>query len=153
MAKCFLRKKVADRLLEVQLFLEKQNLGLKVFDGYRPLSVQKIFWNFLPDEKYVADPKTGSKHNRGASVDVTLVDSYGKELAMPTEFDDFSEKAHSSYSDLPPEKIKNRTRLQEAMKRFGFVGIDTEWWHYDDQEWQNYPIEDLSLEELSSAIQ
>ncbi len=148
MAKCFLREKVAKKLKSVQDVLAVQGLGLKVYDGYRPLSVQKLFWEILPDERYVGNPKYGSKHNRGAAVDLTLVDLHGKELLMPTDFDDFSEKAHLNCRDLPEEAIRNRDLLQKVMSENGFLGTDTEWWHFDDVEWTNYPIEDLSLEEL-----
>jgi D-alanyl-D-alanine dipeptidase len=83
-ARCYLRKQVAERLTKVQQELQAQGLGLKVFDCYRPLSIQKQLWALLPDERYVIDPRKGSRHNRGAAVDVTLVDAKGNELEMPT---------------------------------------------------------------------
>lgn len=144
-AECLLCEPAAQRLARVQKKLEKEGLGLKIWDCYRPLSVQKKLWDIVPDPRYVADPKTGSKHNRGASVDLTLVDSQGRELAMPTAFDEFSEKAHRSYIDLPAEVIKNRRMLQEAMESEGFVGLPTEWWHFDDPEWKNYSLRDEPL--------
>ena len=97
---CLLRKPVAERLVQVQKYLRKKSLGLKVWDGYRPLSVQKKMWETLPDPKFVANPKRGSNHNRGAAVDVTLVDLEGNELEMPTGFDDFSEKANIQYKKI-----------------------------------------------------
>ncbi|MES2344667.1 MAG: M15 family metallopeptidase [Chlamydiota bacterium] len=145
-SKCYVRKKVAEKLHRIQEHLEKRELGLKVWDGYRPLSVQKLFWDLLPDNRYIANPATGSKHNRGAAVDVTLVDAYGKELIMPTLFDTFSEKAHRSCMDLPEEALKNRNLLEMMMAEEGFIGLPTEWWHFDDADWKSYPIEDLSLE-------
>ncbi len=148
-AKCFLRRNVALKLKKVHDALKKQGLGLKVYDGYRPLSVQKIFWELVPDTRYVADPKEGSKHNRGAAVDLTLVDESGEELLMPTEFDDFTIKAHRDCMDLPKEAIQNRELLEKAMAELGFVGYQSEWWHFDDAEWKAYPIEDISLEELA----
>ena len=87
---CFLRKSTAVKLDAVQKELEGMNLGLKVWDCYRPLAAQRTLWQILPDERYVANPEKGSRHNRASSVDVTLVDSQGKELPMPTGFDDFS---------------------------------------------------------------
>ena len=94
---CFLRKSAAVKLDAVQKELEGMNLGLKVWDCYRPLAVQRILWAILPDERYVANPETGSRHNRASAVDVTLVDSQGKELQMPTGFDDFSPRADHHY--------------------------------------------------------
>jgi D-alanyl-D-alanine dipeptidase len=147
-AKCFLRRKVALKLDKVQQQLEKIDLGLKLWDGYRPLSVQKIFWEILPDPRYVAPPEEGSRHNRGAAVDLTLVDKNGTELKMPTDFDDFSDKAHLSYDRLPKEVIYNRTLVGNIMRAHGFIQLPSEWWHFDDEEGEKYPIEDRSLEEL-----
>ncbi|MBS3904302.1 MAG: M15 family metallopeptidase [Simkania sp.] len=147
-AKCFLRKPVALKLQKVHQMLKKQGLGIKVYDGYRPLSVQKIFWDFLPDERYVANPVKGSRHNRGAAVDVTVIDAKGQELLMPTVFDDFTEKAHRDCMDMAQEAIQNRNFLEEVMSTEGFIGLSTEWWHFDDAEWEAYSIEDISFMEL-----
>jgi len=146
--KCYLLKKTAERLHRVQLSMEKRGLSLKVFDAYRPLSIQKIFWSFLPDPRYIADPALGSKHNRGAAVDLTLIDSEGNELLMPTLFDDFTEKAHLDYQGGPKAALENRELLIEAMCAQGFLPIDTEWWHFDDPDWQSYPVLDIPFEEL-----
>jgi D-alanyl-D-alanine dipeptidase len=140
-ARCMLREGTARKLDAVQRDLERMGLGLKVFDCYRPLSVQRKFWAILPDERYVADPAQGSRHNRGAAVDLTLVTSDGHELRMPTGFDDFTEKAHRDFQALPPEAIRNRTLLERVMKKRGFVPLPTEWWHFDDLDWRKYPIE------------
>jgi zinc D-Ala-D-Ala dipeptidase len=147
-AKCFLRRKVALKLDAIQQKLEKIGLGLKIWDGYRPHSVQKIFWEIVPDPRYVAPPEIGSRHNRGAAVDLTLVDDQGKELKMPTDFDDFSDKAHLNYDRLPKEVIYNRTLLENIMRAHDFIPCQTEWWHFDDEEGEKYPIEDKPLEEL-----
>jgi D-alanyl-D-alanine dipeptidase len=144
-SKCLLCQPVAERLARVQNKLEKKNLGLKVWDCYRPLSIQKKLWSLVPDPRYVADPKTGSRHNRGASIDLTLVDSQGKELPMPTEFDEFSNKAHRDFMDLPSHIIQNRLALQTAMEEEGFSGLPTEWWHFDDPEWNLYALRDEPL--------
>ncbi len=145
---CFLRKSTAVKLDEVQKELEKVNLGLKVWDCYRPLAVQRVFWQILPDERYVADPKKGSRHNRASAVDVTLVDSQGKELLMPTGFDDFSPRAHHQYRDLPDEAIRNRELLKGLMEKAGFIPLPDEWWHYDDRNWVRFDILDVPFEEL-----
>jgi D-alanyl-D-alanine dipeptidase len=146
--RCFTLKIVAQKLDSIQTELEKQGLGLKIFDGYRPLSVQRMMWEILPDDKYVANPANGSRHNRGAAVDVTLVDSNGIELEMPTDFDDFTEKAAHAYTDLPEEVIKNRGILKAIMEKYGFVPIKSEWWHYDLKNYIDYPVVDYSFEEI-----
>jgi D-alanyl-D-alanine dipeptidase len=139
-ANCLLRASTARKLSDAQRELERSGLGLKVYDCYRPLAVQRKFWSLVPDERYVANPAKGSRHNRGAAVDLTLVDRNGQELPMPTPFDDFTDKAHRDYTQLPPEALKNRALLEEVMTRHGFVGLPTEWWHFDDADWPSYPI-------------
>ncbi len=149
-AKCYLQREVAQALSEVQTELERLGVGLKIFDGYRPLSVQKIFWKIVSDkfpntrerEKYVANPAKGSKHNRGTAVDVTLIDlKTGKEFKMPSEYDDFSEKAHRNYEKMISKEVKKNCKLLElTMKKHGFNGVSSEWWHFDFKDWQKYPI-------------
>lgn len=143
---CLVRQPVADRLCEVQHWLEKQGLGIKVFDGYRPLSAQWKFWALVPDERYVADPRKGSRHNRGTAVDLTLVDKDGRELEMPTAYDDFSEKAHQNATEgISPLAQANRKLLRDAMTMHGFSVFETEWWHYDFVGWQNFNLSDMPL--------
>jgi D-alanyl-D-alanine dipeptidase len=148
--KCFLRREVAERLSKVQVDLEALGFGLKVWDGYRPLSVQKEFWKLLPDERYVASPVKGSRHNRGAAVDVTLVDRDGKELEMPTEFDNFTEDA-GAYAPCSERAAENRKLLQRLMKARGFEIFPTEWWHFDATGWEKYEVLDLSFEEIEAS--
>lgn len=147
-AVCCLRRKVADKLNIIQNDLYKKGLRLKILDAYRPLSVQKIFWEKTPDRKYFADPAIGSKHNRGAAVDVTLTHLDGTELKMPTDFDSFDEKASQNYMDLDEKIIFNRDLLKNAMLSQKFIPCPNEWWHFDDFEWTRYPIEDIQLEDL-----
>ncbi|MBI4431866.1 MAG: D-alanyl-D-alanine dipeptidase [Candidatus Omnitrophica bacterium] len=144
-SRCLLRPEVAARLSRVQDNLEKRGLGLKIFDGYRPLSVQKKMWARFPVEGYIANPAKGSNHNRGAAVDLTLVDADGRELSMPTPYDEFSERAHRSYAGGTEEERRNRQILQEAMETEGFTGLSTEWWHFDDKAAKAYPVLDLPL--------
>ena len=141
-SRCLLREPVAWRLLQVQRSLRSQGLGLKVFDCYRPLAVQRKMWSIVPDENYVANPASGSRHNRGASVDVGLVDSAGRELPMPSTFDEFSERSHLDFVDAPAEPLRNRRILQEAMRKVGFLPVTTEWWHFDSPDWRNYALAD-----------
>jgi len=145
---CFLRRSAAVKLDAVQKELEGMNLGLKVWDCYRPLAVQWIFWAILPDERYVANPATGSRHNRASAVDVTLVDSQGKELQMPTGFDDFSPRADHHYQDLPDRAIRNRELLKGVMERAGFIPLPEEWWHYDDENWMQSDLMDIPFRDL-----
>jgi len=145
---CFLRKSVAVKLNSVQKELERMNLGLKVWDCYRPLAVQRIFWAILPDERYVANPDKGSRHNRASAVDLTLVDSQGKELRMPTGFDDFSPRAGHGYQALPDQAIGNRELLKGLMEKAGFISLPEEWWHYDDENWMKFDLMDIPFQDL-----
>jgi len=151
-SKCFLRREVAERLGDVQLELESLGYGLRIWDGYRPLSVQKEFWKLVPDERYVASPVKGSRHNRGAAVDLTLVDRDGKELEMPTKFDDFSEKA-GAFAPCSERAGENRRLLQRVMKAHGFEIFPSEWWHFDAVGWDKYDVLDLSFEEIEASKQ
>ena len=146
---CFLRKSAAVKLDAVQKELEKMNLGLKVWDCYRPLAVQRIFWAILPDERFVATPEKGSRHNRASAVDLTLVDSQGRELQMPTGFDDFSPRADHHYRDLPDQAIKNRELLKGLMEKAGFISLPEEWWHYDDENWMQFELMDIPFQDLA----
>jgi D-alanyl-D-alanine dipeptidase len=147
-AKCFLVKEAAYKLDSIQVELEKVGLGLKIFDGYRPHSVTRKMWQILPDARYVANPQNGSRHNRGAAVDLTLVDSSGTELEMPTEFDDFTERAGHEFMDLPEHVLKNRALLKNIMERHGFLSLKSEWWHYDLKNYEQYPILDMTFSEI-----
>ncbi len=146
--RCLLRRSVAKKLAQVRTDLKGRKLGLKVWDCYRPLSIQRRLWKLVPDPRYVADPKKGSRHNRGAAVDLTLVDSSGRELAMPTGYDDFSKKAHRDYAGATDEQKRGRKILEEAMKARGFSGLSTEWWHFDAEGWRAFPVTNVSLESL-----
>jgi D-alanyl-D-alanine dipeptidase len=146
--RCFLTNTTARKLAKAQTELKKQQLCLKVWDCYRPLSVQKIFWSLVSDPRYVADPAKGSRHNRGTAVDVTLVDSRGNELPMPTRFDDFSSRASRDNMELPLQILKNREVLENAMEKAGFLPLPTEWWHFDDNEWQSFELLDIRFSDI-----
>ncbi len=147
--RCFLRKAAAKKLKAAHQEFQKMGLGIKIFDGYRPLSAQKKLWEIVPDDRYVANPAKGSKHNRGGAVDITIVDRNGKELVMPTGYDDFTEKAHWDYKDLPEEAIRHRALLRYIMEKHGFKGIPHEWWHFDDVDWKKYEILDVDFSEIT----
>ena len=147
--KAFLRKPVAEALLKVQQALKGNGIGLKIYDAYRPYTVTVKFFEVYPDTTFVASPKTGSRHNRGCAVDLTLIDlKSGKELEMPTAFDDFTEKAMHTYMNLSQKALQNRQLLRDVMSKYGFIPYESEWWHYDFKGWKYYPIMDLSFDEL-----
>ncbi len=144
-----LRKETALKLAAANAEFLLHGCRLKVWDGYRPPSVQKIFWSLVPDERYVANPDKGwSRHNRGGAVDVTLVDDDGQELAMPSGFDDFSERADPKSIFISAEAKLNSALLVQVMERYGFVQDEHEWWHFDDPDWENYPLVDVPFEKF-----
>lgn len=145
-AGCYLRRATAEKLAAAQAELKPLGYGLKIYDGYRPLSVQRKMWEVFPQPGYVTDPKRGSRHNRGAAVDLTLVRlSDGEELPMPTPFDDFTAHAHRQFTELPADVLQNRELLERVLTKQGFVGLPTEWWHFDDRDWRNYPLMDIPV--------
>lgn len=128
---CYLRLKTLKSLISANEAFLKLGYHLKLFDCYRPLSIQKKMWKIVNDPQYVADPAKGSIHNRGGAVDLTLVDADGKELDMGTPFDYFGEKAGHNYTDLPEKVLKNRRLLKKIMLENNFLSFDSEWWHYN----------------------
>jgi len=117
---CLLLKPTAEKLVAANAEFAEEGYRLKIWDAYRPKSAQQVMWEHSPDGVYVADPAVGSNHNRGASVDVTLVDQNGRELEMPTGFDEFTEEASRNYPDMPEEARQNMEYLTEVMVRNGF---------------------------------
>lgn len=128
---CYLRKSTAEALVKANEAFKQLGYRIKLFDCYRPLSVQKKMWKILPGTHYVANPAKGSKHNRGAAVDLTLVDAQGKELNMGTPFDFFGKEAHHTYTQHSKEVLENRKLLKETLDKFNFKSIYLEWWHYE----------------------
>jgi len=150
--RAFLRKPVAEALKKVQDSLAFYKIGLKIFDAYRPYAATLRFYEVYPDTNFVANPRKGSRHNRGCAVDLTLTElASGKELPMPTPFDDFTPKANPEYKDLPEPVLNNRKFLFELMAHYGFKPISTEWWHFDYSGWADYKLLDLSFTELEEA--
>ncbi|MEI8345631.1 MAG: M15 family metallopeptidase [Candidatus Omnitrophota bacterium] len=150
-ARCLLLRPTAERLVRVQARLKPMGYCLKVFDGYRPLSVQKKMWERFPLDGFVANPAKGSNHNRGAAVDLTLTDLQGAELEMPSVYDEFSERAHRDYAKASPTALAHRKILEDAMTAEGFRGLPSEWWHFDDPDAKKYPILDLPLSDVEAA--
>jgi len=150
-AQCLLHKNAAEKLDLVQKELSKQNLGLLIFDAFRPLAVQRILWEANPDERFVANPaKGGGRHTRGTAVDLTLIKLDTKEmLEMPSKVSDFS-RCSRDRQDITPTARKNMLLLENIMKKHGFVPLASEWWHFDLADWQNYPAIDLDFDEIEA---
>jgi D-alanyl-D-alanine dipeptidase len=133
------RPSVARKLAYAQGLLRERGYGIKIWDAYRPHSAHEQLWRLSPNNKYVADPKTGgSLHTWGVAVDATLVDAKGNDLAMPTDFDEFKPAATLYYAG-PDQLVKRHLRLlQAALARAGFYGLRTEWWHFVVKDWKKY---------------
>jgi len=152
-ARAFLQQPAAEALVRASAKLKALGYGIIVFDGYRPWSVTNTFWKTATREQqkigFVADPKRGSKHNRGCAVDVSLYDlKTGKEVEMPSAYDEFSERAFISYAGGTIEAKQKRDLLAQIMGSEGFKVIDEEWWHFDFKDWKSYPLINVPFEKL-----
>ncbi|NMB83495.1 MAG: M15 family metallopeptidase [Ignavibacteria bacterium] len=152
-ARAFLQRPAADALVRVNKKLKEYGFGLLIFDGYRPWSVTKLFWDSATEEErlvgFVADPAKGSRHNRGCAVDLSLYNlATGKEVTMPSSYDEFNEKAYYMYEGGDPEVRGLRDLLINTMESEDFKVLETEWWHFDYKDWQLYPILNINFEEL-----
>ena len=136
----YVRRELIPCLEGVQRELAMKGLGLKIYDGYRPLPVQQKMWNLIHDEHFVSNPAVNrGRHTRGTAVDVTLVDKVGRPVPMPSNFDEFSPRAAVTYPGGSAEERRNRDLLQRVMIRHGFLSYPDEWWHFDFKGWENYP--------------
>jgi D-alanyl-D-alanine dipeptidase len=145
----FLRLPAAKALQKVQNELNERGFGLKIFDAYRPYSVTVKFWELIKDERYVANPAKGSGHNRGLAVDLTIVDlKTGVELDMGTGFDNFTDTAHHTFTQLSTTVLQNRKLLKDVMQKYGFNLLETEWWHYYWPNDRSYEVLDLPFKKL-----
>ena len=145
----WLRKPAADSLVKIQQQLKTMGLGLKIFDAYRPYAVTEKMWEPVKDDRYAADPKKGSGHNRGIAVDLTIINlKTGKELNMGTGFDNFSDTAHHAFTNLPEEILQNRLLLKTTMEQHGFKALDTEWWHYSLPNAKDFELLDINFTDL-----
>lgn len=153
-ARAFLQKPAAEALLRAGAKLKAQGYGLLIYDGYRPWSVTKVFYDVTPDDKkqFVADPAKGSRHNRGCSVDLSLYDlKTGKPVEMPSDFDEMSDRASVDYKGGTEQSRKLRDMLRQAMESEGYFVYDVEWWHYDYKDWKLYPVLDIPFSEIPKA--
>jgi D-alanyl-D-alanine dipeptidase len=150
-ARAFLQKPAAQALVRVSKKLRQEGYGLLVFDGYRPWSVTKMFWDATPADKkvFVADPAKGSRHNRGCAVDLSLYDlKSGREIEMTGAYDEMTERSHVNYTGGTTEQRRTRDLLRRAMEAEGFQVYEPEWWHFDYKDWKEYPILNLSFDEI-----
>jgi len=148
-ADAFARMQVVTNLKRANKIFDERGLAIKIFDAYRPYGATVKFYEIYKDTTYVASPYSGSRHNRGCAVDITLVDKEtGEELPMPTAFDDFTEKANPKFEELPQNLIANRDYLINTMQQFGFKVYPSEWWHFDFNGWESFPLMDIKFEDL-----
>lgn len=150
-ARAFLQRPAAEALLRAHREVRREGYGLLIHDGYRPWYVTKIFWDATPKDKkiFVANPAEGSKHNRGCAVDLSLYDlKTGKEVRMPSGYDEMTTRAYADYAGGTPEERVRRALLRQAMEKQGFKVNPTEWWHFDYKDWKQYPILNVKFEDL-----
>ena len=150
-ARAFLMAEPAAALMRASANARSEGYGLTIFDAYRPWRVTKALWDATPKSQrgFVANPKEGSKHNRGSAVDLSLHDlRTGALVEMPTPYDDFTRRAYRDFEPVSATARANRARLERWMEAEGFNGIPNEWWHFDWKGWRDYPIIDQPFEEL-----
>lgn len=152
-AKAYLNENTANKLMAANEELYKLGYRIKIWDAYRPHKYQYTLREVAEEQNiatasYIANPDTGSHHNRGASVDITLTDLEGHELDMPTEFDHFGPESSIFYNGCTEEQKANRELLGKIMEEHGFRRISSEWWHFDDTDYMNYPILEIDFDEL-----
>jgi zinc D-Ala-D-Ala dipeptidase len=148
-ARCLLLEPSLARLLKAAEALRKLGFRLRLYDCYRPHSVQYKLWQVMPVQGYVANPKTGSNHNRGVAVDLSLVTLDGHEVEMPSPYDDFTAAAHHGYQDATAAAIANRETLRQAMQDQGFTLNRMEWWHFDSPGAKKFPLRNESFDETN----
>jgi D-alanyl-D-alanine dipeptidase len=150
-ARAFLQRPAAEALVRAHRELKAQGYGLIIHDGYRPWYVTEIFWKATPDDKkmFVANPAAGSLHNRGCAVDLSLYDlQTGKEVEMPSGYDEMTKRAFADYPGGTAEERARRALLRHAMEKQGFLVNPGEWWHFDYKDWKRYPIQNARFEDL-----
>ena len=150
-ARAFLQRPAAEDLVKANKELKLLGYGLLIFDGYRPWSVTKIFWDITSKEnkEFVANPKEGSKHNRGCAIDLSLYEiASGKEVQMTGQYDEMSERSYPSYTGGTAEQRRMRDLLRTKMEANGFTVEDNEWWHFNYKDWKAYGIGNIQFWEI-----
>jgi D-alanyl-D-alanine dipeptidase len=152
-ARAFLQRPAAEAVVRIHKKLKKKGLGLMIFDGYRPWTITKLFWEVTPEEKrkFVANPATGSRHNRGCAVDLSIYNlKNGKLVDMPSDFDEFTIRASPDYKGGTESQTGNRDMLRQMMEAEGFTVNRNEWWHFDYQDWEKYAIYDIAFSDIKT---
>lgn len=146
-AKCYLHKDAVEGLKKAVALAaqEKEPFTFCLWDCYRPQDEHKKLWQAFPNPSYVAMPKKGSRHSRGMAVDLTPCDFNGNPLPMPTDFDNFTVRAHMDYNNLPADVLTRRETLKKIMTAAGFTHTRTEWWHFDKRGWKSKPLLNIAL--------
>jgi D-alanyl-D-alanine dipeptidase len=150
--RAFLQRPAAEALVRAHRRLAALGYGLVVHDAYRPWYVTRMFWDATPpaQRQFVADPATGSRHNRGAAADVGLYDrATGREVEMPSGYDEFTPRAYADYPGGTARQRALRALLRHAMEGEGFAVYPPEWWHFDHADWRRYPVSNLRFEEIA----
>lgn len=141
-ARCLLHKDAVAALAKSISIAQLAGLSLVVYDAYRPQQAQSILWEVCPDPQYVVDVAIGSNHSRGTAIDVTLKDANGQVLDMGAGFDEMHDRSHAYHPSVPPQAQRNRLLLNAIMFGGGFVGISSEWWHFELPAAAKYPLLD-----------
>jgi D-alanyl-D-alanine dipeptidase len=149
-----LQRPAAEAVVRVHKQLKKKGLGIIIFDGYRPWTITKLFWDVVPEDKrkFVADPTKGSKHNRGCAIDLSIYDlKTGELIPMPSGYDEFTDRASPDYKGGTDQERANREMLRALMEAEGFTVNPNEWWHFDYKDWQSYAIYDISFDDAAKG--
>lgn len=145
-ARCLLHTEAVTALAKSISIAQLAGLQLVVYDAYRPQQAQAILWNACPDPQYVVDVAIGSNHSRGTAIDVTLMDDRGHLLDMGAGFDEMHDRSHAWHPSVPPAAQRNRLLLNAIMLGGGFVGINSEWWHFELPDAARYPLLDDQID-------
>jgi len=154
--KCYAHPELHEKLMKLKPILREKKLKLQIYDVYRPVAIQRLMWDILPDERYVAHPDKGSNHNRAAAIDCYLTDQTGKSIGFPCEPDGYTvgiekdmpkwiaelKKGQYDYVCKPEEKhlCQNRDMFRQIMESVGLVALNEEWWHYELPNAKTYPL-------------
>ena len=150
-SRAFLQRPAAESLLKAHRELKEHGYGLLIHDGYRPWAITKLFWDMTSgvQREFVADPKSGSKHNRGCAVDLTMYDlKTGRAVEMPSGYDEMTPRAYPDYAGGTAEQRARRDLLRKAMESHDFTVEPNEWWHFNYKDWKEYPLLDIAFSEI-----
>jgi len=150
-AHAYMQRPAAESLVRVSKKLKAFGYGLLIHDSYRPWYVTKMFWDATPDDKkiFVANPESGSRHNRGCAVDLTLYDlDTGAVVEMVGGYDEMTDRSFPDYVGGTSQQRWHRELLRRSMEAEGYTVYEAEWWHYDYKTWNDYPILNLTFEAL-----